>query len=368
MVPMTRPSLFAHLATRFGAQPELLATEALAFLLASSAAVRQAVLDVCAIAAPGVASVGDALQFHDEQRRYEASDEQLVGLDALGATRVVLNPRFWSALPDDQPARALRQLATHSESALLVLAPAERFTSLWAELRRRCRQAGLPVHGDHAVGDPIRWTKVGPHQTMILATWSALLAGARTRLLADGDLQTVTEIEQLAGLCEQMDAGAFLPLAPGELAGISARRLAQLFLLVGLLARNCQASGLCSLVDRDGISRPGFFGQQLRFSTTTLLVCLSVERWATLRETPFWLLVYDAEGQPARGVEARLAPLAAEIPPRLLRDAETGCPLVPLFPPMGVDREAVLADLERQVVEVARLLGEGPTAGFGTRT
>ena len=96
-------------------------------------------------------------------------------------------------------------------------------------------------------------------------------------------------------------------------------------------------------------------------------VCLSVQRWATLRETPYWLLIYDAEGRLARGVDARLEPLASEIPPRLLRDAETDCPLVPLFPPVGVDRAAVLAELVRQVSEVARLLGEGPTAGFGSR-
>jgi hypothetical protein len=42
--------------------------------------------------------------------------------------------------------------------------------------------------------------------------------------------------------------------------------------------------------------------------------------------------------------------------------------LVPLFPPVGVEREAVVADLVRQVSEVARLLGEGPTAGFGSRS
>jgi hypothetical protein len=97
-------------------------------------------------------------------------------------------------------------------------------------------------------------------------------------------------------------------------------------------------------------------------------VCSSVPRWATLRETPYWLLVYDADGRPGRGVDARLEPLASEIPPRLLRDGETDCPLVPLFPPVGVPREAVVADLVRQVSEAARLLGEGPTAGFGSRT
>jgi hypothetical protein len=59
--------------------------------------------------------------------------------------------------------------------------------------------------------------------------------------------------------------------------------------------------------------------------------------------------------------------LASEILPRLLRDTETGCPLVPLCPSVGVDRAAILAGLVERVSEVARLLGAGPAAGFGSR-
>ena len=76
---------------------------------------------------------------------------------------------------------------------------------------------------------------------------------------------------------------------------------------------------MCSLDGQDGISRPGFYGRRLRLATTTLLLCLSVDRWATLRETPFWLLIYDAEDRPARGVDARLSTLASDVPPRVLR-------------------------------------------------
>lgn len=362
---MSQPTLFAQLATRFGAQPERLAAEAFAFLLANSAAARAAVVDVCAIAAPSMATVGSGLRFAGELASDERGVSGVIGVDADGAARVIIDGRFWSPLPSDQPVRALRRLPPTGESALLLLAPPERFTSLWAELRRRCRLAGLPIHGDHAIGDPIRWTRVSERQTLILASWTAVLAGARTRLYAAGDHATVAEIDQLAGLCEQLNADPFLPLAPDELASASARRLAQLFKLVDHLARNCQASGLCTLDNSGVISGPGFYGLDLRFATTTLRVCLSVDRWATLRETPFWLLVYDAAGRPARGADARLGALASEAPPRLLRDAETDAPLVPLFPPVGVGREAVLTELERQVEEVARLLGEGPTSSFG---
>jgi hypothetical protein len=54
-----------------------------------------------------------------------------------------------------------------------------------------------------------------------------------------------------------------------------------------------------------------------------------------------------------------------DVPDRLLRDTETGVPLAPLFPPLGVDWEATLSLLERRLAALVRLSGEGPTSGIG---
>ena len=363
---MAQSGLFAHLAARFGSNPEILAAEALAYLLTTSPAMRDAIVEVCSIAARGLTGRTASVQFRTSGPWSNGEAPPILGVDAEGVTRFVVDARFWSALAEDQPLALLRQLTMGRGGVLLVLAPAQRFTSLWAELRRRCRLAGLPVHGDHAIGDPIRWTRVGQRQVMILASWSALVAAARSRLATSGDRQTMLHVDQLAALCAQLDADTFAPLTTEELAGGPVRRLAQLVQLVDDLARACEEAGL-GAVEEAGWTGAGSFGRRLRLGTTRLAVCLSVSRWATLRETPYWLLVYDTDGRPARGVEVRLEPLASELPPRLLRDGETDCPLVPLFPPVGVDRNAVLSELVRQVSEVARLLGEGPTAGFGSR-
>ena len=131
---MTRPTLFVQLSTRFGAQPERLAAEALAFLLSRSAAVRAAVVDLCAIAMPSIATVGTGLRFSGDLAGEQNGVCGLIGCDAEGAIRVIVDGRFWSALSSDQPVRSLRHLTTHGEGATLLLAPSERFTSLWAGL------------------------------------------------------------------------------------------------------------------------------------------------------------------------------------------------------------------------------------------
>jgi hypothetical protein len=161
---MTQSDFFSHLAARFGSHPDVLAGEALAYLLTTIPAMRAAVVELCAIAAPGLAGAANGLSFRATAPGTDGRVPMLLGIDGEGVTRLVVAPRFWSPLAEDQPVQLVRQLTVGRSGALLVLAPTQRFTSLWAELRRRCRLANLPVHGDHAIGDPIRWTRVGQRQ------------------------------------------------------------------------------------------------------------------------------------------------------------------------------------------------------------
>lgn len=358
--------MLAHLAMSPGGEPERLATEALGYLLASAPSVGQALAAVCAVAEPGVDAVAGGLQFRPAGSVRAGAQPILLGCETDGAARVAVDCCFWSPLPELAPLDLLGLLVPERPSVLLVVAPPSRFTSLWAELRRRCRLGGLPVHGDRAAGDSLRWTRVGPARTLMLVTWGTVLAGAHSRLAAANDETALAKLNELAALCDLQDGTMFAPLATADLAGVSVRRLVQLYGLVDGLGRACEGLGLGTVEAPHAAAEPGAYGCRLRLGTCLFELRLSVDSWATLRDTPFWLLIYDLDGQPARWAEPRLERLASEIPPRLLRDAETGGAVVPLFPPVGVDREAVLAGLAEQVSEVARLLGESPTTGFGS--
>src|SRR5687768_17969823 len=72
--------LFAHLAARFGPNPEVLAAEALAYLLTTSAAMRAAVVEVCSIAAPGIASATGNVQFRAAAPSLDGQAPTLLGL------------------------------------------------------------------------------------------------------------------------------------------------------------------------------------------------------------------------------------------------------------------------------------------------
>src|SRR5262249_18459424 len=149
--------------------------------------------------------------------------------------------------------------------------------------------AGVPIHADHAAGDPIRWTKVGPSRTLILANWRSVLAGIRSSVVAAGDETLAGEIDQLASLCEQLDGTAFLPLAGDELAAVTPRRLGQLLDLVDDLATACERQGIGRIGERDAAASPGTYSRSVQVGRANFVLVWSVQLWATLRETPFWL-------------------------------------------------------------------------------
>jgi hypothetical protein len=362
---MAQPSLFAHLALRFGSDPEAVAAEALTYVLSHSSAARAGLLGVCSIAVRGIPHL---LEIRGRPSEAEATPTVLDGVEADGTTRLVLLPKFWRGLGERQPIGDLQRLATDRASVLVVVAPTSRFTTLWAELRRRCRLAGVPVRGDHAVGDPVRWTQVGPDQTLVLVSWNVALAGIQSSLTAAGEEALARDVDQLATLCARIDSDAFLPLTADELAAVTPRRLGQLFDLIDGLADACVERGLGRGHRSPTEADAGTFGRTLRAGNYVFLLQLNVSLWATQRETPFWLRISGARRDSTPAAERRLTSLSYEVPPRLLRDPATGALLVPLFPLLGTERDAVLADLADQVEDVARLLGESSTLGFGSPT
>jgi hypothetical protein len=290
----------------------------------------------------------------------------LDGVEADGSTRLVVLPKFWRGLGERQPIDDLQRLATDRASMLVVVAPASRFTTLWAELRRRCRLAGVPVRGDHAVGDPVRWTQVGPDQTLVLVSWTVALAGIQSSLAAADEEPLARDVEQLATLCARIDSDPFLPLSADEMTAVAPRRLGQFFDLVDDLAETLVERGLGRGHRSPTEAGAGTFGRILRSGSFLFVIQLNVSLWTTQRETPFWLRVSGVRRDSTAAAERRLTSLTYEVPPRLLRDPATGALLVPLFPLLGAERDAVLADLADQVEDVARLLGESSTLGFGS--
>lgn len=114
-------SLLAHLAGALSNQTELVATKALAYILARSDAARFALAELLRT---GGADVGAMHRVADEVVGEGRERVDLVAYDQQGAERVLIEAKFWAGLTENQPGTYLRRLPSDGRPAvLLFIAP-----------------------------------------------------------------------------------------------------------------------------------------------------------------------------------------------------------------------------------------------------
>src|SRR5215472_17207837 len=131
--------LFGHLASRFSTHPENLATEAVAFIVDRSPAMREALRRLVGRTGIGLPQLASF--------RSQAGDDQgnipdLIGLDATGTERLFIENKFWAGLTENQPAGYLERLPAKDSGLLVFIVPSRRFAIVWTELARSAMNRG----------------------------------------------------------------------------------------------------------------------------------------------------------------------------------------------------------------------------------
>src|SRR5687767_5081415 len=123
-------TVFSHIVQRrLSQENENVATEALAFIVESSAPARAGLMKVLTGVAPGL----PALRFRTQQTKENARPD-MWGFDG-GTPRVFIENKFWAGLTENQPVQYLRVLAHYPNPAvLLTVVPANRLETVRREL------------------------------------------------------------------------------------------------------------------------------------------------------------------------------------------------------------------------------------------
>ena len=205
------PRVLSHIIQkRFSQVNEDVATDALAYVIESSQAASNGMRKLLS----GLISDLPLLQFRTQEA------EGTIRPDMWGyegsAPRVFIENKFWAGLTDNQPVNYLKQLATYSKPAiLLVVAPSARQHSLWRELQRRVSEAGFELD-DQIDAAGIQYavrTDLGPF--LAITSWDDLLSILEHETSDDPEARA--DLIQLRSLCEAADIDAFSPISREEL-------------------------------------------------------------------------------------------------------------------------------------------------------
>ena len=345
-------TLFGHLAGRFAAQPEDMATESLCYILRSSEVARDAFrseLQKFDVALPGTLSFRTQVSLEDD------STPDLVATNSEGKNALMIESKFWAGLTKKQPVSYMQALP--KGSSLVFLVPQERFTPLWRKLEQRCEEEWTVVEANAAADASSSRQAHVEGCDLILLNWRGLLAGMLTDLESQNEKGLASDVRQLQGLCDRMEDEAFLPMQSEELTTTAfPKRVRQLYDLLGEMARedfpewtHGRASGGAY-----------YYGYPLRYADLKASLRVDFACWVLKELTPLWIIV-EAKTRARQGAvrdayEAQQKGEATSI--KAYIDNESREVKIPVHVRTGADKSDVKRAIERELERAAQAVEE----------
>ncbi len=346
----TGKTLLAHLSPRFTERSEDIAVEALGYILSRSKAARDALEDVLQNGSAEVGPIGRV----KTQVGEEGTRPDIACYDNSSAERVLVEAKFWAGLTDNQPVAYLRRLPDDRPSALLVIAPAARFESLWPELQRRIAEDKTITLGEPIKESGLFVATAGDRHRLLMTSWTALLNRMASRATDAGDMLAENDIRQLRGLAERADQETLLPLRKEQLGPEFPRLMLHLNQLVDDAVDRGRNDGWIGTKGLNVTPRPWGYGRYMQLAGIGTWFGVDFGRWSRLRDTPLWVSLRDW-GDNYRGwedVRRKLDVMLQEDPPDFMEEEHAVC----INLPVGVEYEVVLKDVVGQLKRIADLL------------
>ena len=356
----TRQTLLAQLSAKVPgmrfSQTEDIAVEALGHILSNSSPALKAVEEL--LESHG-AKIGPIKRVRTQVAGDAGERPDLAGTDEHGVECLLIEAKFWAGLTENQPVEYLSRLESNPPSVLLVVAPAARFESLWAELRRRVQDAKTLKFQEGQRSDGVWASQVDYGVSLLMTSWDVLLGRQSAQVNAAEDVAGGNDIEQLRGLTQREDSEAFLPLRPGQLGPDFPRLMLHLNRLVDDAVERARSTEWLSVEGMQRTPQRDGYLRYFRLGGVLMWLAVSFKYWSLYRETPIWLgfqaAAWGESGEETDSILQRLDPLWEESPPGYINEVDS----IPIMLRTGVEYEAVLSSVVEQLEHIAGLLEPG---------
>ena len=281
---------------------------------------------------------------------------------------MIVENKFWAGLTDNQPVTYIRELADSPTGVLLFVVPEARRRLMWHELTSRCLAANVIVINTTELPSLTAAT-LSDKQHIAITSWKNILNVLATATASSGDVGANNDIAQLQGLCDAMDAQAFLPLRGDELTNLEmARRIVNFSDLPFEIISRAEAMGYCN---RSGLREtaqrycPG--GTYFRVGSYVPWFGFDAKTWLKLGFSPLWVNFFAPPYTPTAEIREKLIRYRTVVPVRCF-DFE-GRVAVPITLTPGVEKSYLIEEAARQIGELSAELGvvSAFAAGSGSK-
>ena len=337
-------SILAHVVLSGKSQLEPTATQALAYILKSSASLAKVFLQTF-----DSVGININLGWIESEITHEDGRPDVTVYDDTGRLRLLIENKFWAGLTKAQPVSYLKKLPDE-KSALLFIVPSERITYIWHELKDRCAKAEFDLGQESPPGN-VRWIPVD-RRMLLITSWEHILKELKQRARSERLDDMEQDIIQLQGLAKQISDTAFLPLRSEELTDQALpKRLMNYFHLLIAVIGELQTDVIAGKTKAG--SNDYQMGRYLPFGgRLELWLGVAPDVWQQCGITPLWCWVHtDSLSNLARAK----SDIEAELLLTTFQEDTNGL-YIPVALEQGVEEDRVIRHAARRVRHIASIL------------
>lgn len=347
---MRDKSLLGEVALRLSSHPENVATESLLYILQNYPSAWEATRSFIKLS--GI-DLPESLSFRTQVPGDDGAIPDLVGTDFDGDEVLLVEAKFWAGLTPNQPCAYLRRLPDGKPGCVAIVAPSARFETLWPKLAEGCSSEGFVLQCQRDTASGLRVVEAIPAGTMALITWPALLGVLRQSAEARGETHLQSDIEQLSGLCSQMDREGFLPLQSRDTSPSIGRRVKQFADLVDTVVFTLKAAHGASTKNLSVGGSQSTYGHFFHLCDLGFFFAYNPTLWARYWETPMWLSVKEADWSETQRIRNTLINSLAAIH-RPVVDTPNGS-TIPIDLLFAAEQADVVSAIIQQIKDIAIL-------------
>lgn len=293
-------SLLAHLYSRIKGSQEDVATISLQYILSQSKELNKAFTSFCSSLINK--EFQNILQYDCQVSGEEKERPDMAGFDSNSVEQILFEMKFYAGLTNNQPLTYLERLEKNNGTGLIFVCPKARLTSLWSELRQICAEADKAIETINSKCISVN----GIH--MAITTWSDILE--HIKKVADSSAtDSLSDIKQLKGFCDQMDNNAFIPFNDEDLFPLNAKKIQRLSEVIDETSKLLYSDNDINCTPK-GKSNPFRTGYERKINIDDFVIFFSydLELWKSNNSiaTPFWIAVCDKEEKQTKDILDKL--------------------------------------------------------------
>lgn len=199
---MPQTSLLAHLYPYFKGSQEDVATSSLNYIISSNKHINDAFTNH--ISKILQIPINDSFQYKCQAVGENNERPDMAGYDANGNEKILCESKFYAALTINQPNAYLKRLIYEKGIGLVFICPEVRKKGLWHEILKLAKTEFECYNISNFC------TELDGNVRLGITTWKDLLNDLEQVAFSNA-VNSVPDIKQLQGYCDQLDSEAFIP-------------------------------------------------------------------------------------------------------------------------------------------------------------